>query len=65
MSRTNRKAIEDAYRFCNDRARLLHGLTLTFKALGVPETQQQKIIKAVRAADFEPLKKLLKIKETP
>jgi hypothetical protein len=59
------KAYADACRFINDRERLRFALHETLRAFGVGQAQAEKIIAEVRAANFDTLKKTLKIKNRP
>ena len=50
------KLIKDAYRFCNERARLQHALELTLEGIGVDVYRVNLIVKhAKEHADFVPL----------
>ena len=57
----HKKMIKDLNMFCNDRARLEHGLRVCLTALGVGNLQVNKIVKDVRLADFDSLNKTMRI----
>jgi SOS response regulatory protein OraA/RecX len=50
---TTKKAINDAQRFINDRARLEHALRIALKKLSVSDCDQEKIISDVRSCNFD------------
>lgn len=52
---------EELCRVANDRTRLQMALEQTLSRLGLPESQINKIVKDVRAADFNSLHKALKL----
>tara|TARA_R110000851_G_C13102760_1_gene569341 strand:- start:81966 stop:82154 length:189 start_codon:yes stop_codon:yes gene_type:complete len=54
------KLEKDAYRFCNERARLELALRRTFESLGVGEVQIDTIIAEAKVANFGPLDKTIK-----
>jgi len=56
-----RKLTQDAFRFCNDRARLQHALEITLERLGFCNTQINNIVNDVKKASFASLKKAMKI----
>jgi hypothetical protein len=55
------KLIKDLNRFCNDRARLEWALVQVLKKLGCGDHQVRVIVADVRKADFDSLKKTMKI----
>lgn len=57
---TTKKAVADACRFINDRARLEFALQTTLATLGVCEQQRSKVVTDIKAADFRSLHKLLR-----
>ena len=60
----NKRIIEDAVRFLNDRARLEYALRQTLESLGVGMKQIIKIVNDVRLADFDSLRKTMRIDKT-
>lgn len=56
---TTKRAVSDACRFINDRARLELALRTALTSLGAPEQQRDAIVADVRAADFRSLHELL------